>query len=132
MKMMRCANCDHGTYEENFWPSDGNPAPHVCPECGHTGCHIFKPVRFNFDRDHKAGEYIGFEIRICYNDDDDCISNIMDQEHLESHEEEGTHLFWGVYGVNPDGMSEILGDFATEEYALDTVKKLGGKLNSSW
>lgn len=132
MKMMRCANCEHGGYEESFWPSDGNPAPVVCPECGYTGCHAFNPVRFNFDRDHKEGEYIGFEIRICFNDGDDWISNIEDEDHLEFHKEGGTHLFWGVYGVNPDGMSENLGDFSSEEAALDTVRKLGGRLCSSW
>lgn len=33
-----CADCGHKDTEEEFVPSDGNPAPHVCPECGKTNC----------------------------------------------------------------------------------------------
>lgn len=33
-----CQDCGHKAPEEEFVPSDGNPAPHVCPECGKTNC----------------------------------------------------------------------------------------------
>lgn len=29
-----CQNCGHEDTESAFIPSDGNPAPHVCPQCG--------------------------------------------------------------------------------------------------
>ena len=32
----RCQNCEHHDEEIEFIPSDGNPAPHICPECGST------------------------------------------------------------------------------------------------
>lgn len=34
----RCNNCDYRGEEAEFWPSDGDPAPVVCPECGRTDC----------------------------------------------------------------------------------------------
>ena len=34
----RCADCGHMDDEDEFVPSDGNPAPHVCPKCGLTNC----------------------------------------------------------------------------------------------
>lgn len=34
----RCQNCGHKAPEDDFWPSDGNPAPHICPGCGSTEC----------------------------------------------------------------------------------------------
>lgn len=33
---MYCQDCGHSGEENEFWPSDGNPAPHVCPNCGRT------------------------------------------------------------------------------------------------
>jgi proteasome lid subunit RPN8/RPN11 len=33
-----CQDCDFVGHEEEFVPSDGNPAPHICPECGRTNC----------------------------------------------------------------------------------------------
>jgi hypothetical protein len=91
-----------------------------------------KKIRYNFKRDHRPGEYAGFEVRLCYQDDDWGVSNIMDDDHLEFHREEGTQLFWGVYTVNPDGTSDHLGDFTEKLDALKTVRKLGGHLCSSW
>lgn len=88
-------------------------------------------VRYNFTRDHQPGEYIGFEIRACY-EYDEWVCNVEDADEMRELTEEGTRVFWGVYGVDPDGMSESLGDFATEQYALETVAKLGGRLESSW
>lgn len=91
-----------------------------------------KKIRYNFNRNHRPGEYTGFEVRLCYFDDDGGVSNIMDEEHLEMHEEDGTQMFWGVYVVRTDGMSEHLGDFTEKLDALKTVRKLGGHLCSSW
>lgn len=34
-----CRDCNHEATEEEFWPSDGNPAPHVCPKCGRTNIY---------------------------------------------------------------------------------------------
>lgn len=34
--MYRCQACGHIDDEDEFIPSDGNPAPHVCPGCGLT------------------------------------------------------------------------------------------------
>ena len=31
---MRCQNCRHVGDEVDFTPTDGAPAPFVCPECG--------------------------------------------------------------------------------------------------
>lgn len=130
--MIRCSSCEYCGSEEAFTPSDGNPAPLVCPECGRTDCFETIMVRYHFSREHKPGEYVGFEVRICYNDDDECISSIEDEEHYMMHREDGTHFFWSVYGKNGDGTVDCLGDFATEAYALETVRKLGGHLTSSW
>lgn len=33
-----CTSCGHRDNEVEFWPSDCNPAPHVCPKCGRTNC----------------------------------------------------------------------------------------------
>lgn len=35
-----CQNCGHKDQEVEFLPSDGDPAPYVCPECGSTECFI--------------------------------------------------------------------------------------------
>ncbi len=34
----RCQNCAHEGDEVDFMPSDGNPAPYICPKCGSTEC----------------------------------------------------------------------------------------------
>ena len=36
----RCQDCGYEAAEEAFWPSDGNPALHVCPRCGLTNCFV--------------------------------------------------------------------------------------------
>ncbi len=33
-----CQACEYESDEDDFVPSDGNPAPHICPECGSTNC----------------------------------------------------------------------------------------------
>ena len=29
-----CRNCNYHGTEADFWPSDGTPVDHICPECG--------------------------------------------------------------------------------------------------
>lgn len=31
-----CQNCGKEELEDEFFPTDGNPAEHVCPDCGRT------------------------------------------------------------------------------------------------
>jgi hypothetical protein len=130
--MIQCQNCNRCGDEEDFSPSDGNPAPVVCPECGQTNCFTTFNICYHFTRDHKPGEYVAFEARMVFEDSDGCISSIEDEQHYELHIEEGTQIFWGVYGRTEEGLAEHLGDFSKEEDALDTVRKLGGKVCSSW
>ncbi len=33
-----CQDCNYHGPQEDFWPSNGNAAPVVCPECGRTNC----------------------------------------------------------------------------------------------
>ncbi len=39
----RCSGCEYVDDEEEFMPSDGNAAPHVCPKCGSTYCFFLRP-----------------------------------------------------------------------------------------
>jgi Zn finger protein HypA/HybF involved in hydrogenase expression len=39
-----CQNCGHVGLEEDFVPSDGNPAPFICPGCGSTD--VFEREKF--------------------------------------------------------------------------------------
>ena len=37
-----CESCGFQSRQEDFWPSNGNPAPLVCPRCGRTNCFTWE------------------------------------------------------------------------------------------
>lgn len=78
-------------------------------------------------RNPKRGEFVGFKIEAKFRDNEGDINTVDDAEHFEFLHEEGTEVFWSIYGVNKNGTVECLGDFNSPKAAIETAKKLGAR-----
>ncbi len=82
-------------------------------------------------RDHKPGEYVGFQVEAKFladaGTDDEEIQDVDDADHYAFLVEEGIAVFWSIYGVVENGMVECLGDFNDPRAAYETTLRLGGR-----